>query len=67
MFKFLGNVVTILILSMAILFFSAAASVIIIGPHGDMSKENVLLITSYILSLSWSVAAIIFINRYVIK
>lgn len=67
MFKFLGNIVTIIILSLTILFFSTAASVIIIGPHGDMSKENVLLTTSYILSFSWGVAANILVNRYIKK
>lgn len=64
MLKIITNAFNVIGFSVVIMFFSMAAAVILIGPHGDNSKENVLITANFVLALVGGFTANKIVTRY---
>ena len=64
MFKLISAVCNVIGFTVAIMFFCMVAAVLLIGPHGDHSKENVLLTANFVQALIGGIAVNNIVTRY---
>jgi hypothetical protein len=64
MLKLATTAFSVIGFTVAIMFFCMAAAVLLIGPHGDHSKENVLLTANFVQALIGGIAVNNIVTRY---
>lgn len=64
MLNFISNTFSVIGYTVIIIFVSVIAAVLLIGPYGDNSKENVLITAYFVLALVGGLAVNNIIRKY---